>query len=303
MITLRATLLLASIAASSLVACGSVSPPPSRFPDAKSAVDRLDATYAGVSGVQGTAKIDYLGDRGRVRGDLLVLATNPASLRFAITANVIGGAGEVASDGLKFEAEDKGNGKYLVGPAKPCNIARITQVPLESTELVPMLWGMRPNIKGPITCDSIDWNGDGYYVVMMSDGKTGSLSHELHVAPTPDDWNKPYGQQRLRLLGVLGWQGKGSDAQLLYRVTMKDHQVAHTAKAIVAEDPGLDDDVPPSGPAVDVDVPRLIKIEVPSKKSDVIFKYEDAALNPPLRPDSFELKLTPGVPIERAECD
>jgi hypothetical protein len=299
-------LLLSSTAiafAGALTACGSVKPPPSVMPDAKTAVDRLDATYAQVSGIKGTAKIDYLGDKGRVRGDLLVLATAPASLRFGITANVIGGAGEVASDGIHFQAEDKANGKYLVGPAKPCNIARITQVPLPSDELVPMLWGMRPKIPGPIKCDSIEWDGDGFYKVMMSSADGKSMAHELRVAPTPDTWTKPYGEQKMRLLGVLGWSTDKGDADLVYRVTMKDHQLAHTAPPIVGDEPGLDEDVPPSGPQVDVDVPRSIKVEVPSKKSDVIFTYGDAAVNPPLPEGVFQLQLAPGVPVEQSECD
>ena len=284
-------------------ACGSVAPPPSQMPDAKTAVARLDATYAQVSGIEGTAKIDYLGDKGRVRGDVQVLVSAPANLRFQITADVIGSAGVVASNGITFQAEDKGNNKYLVGPAKPCNIARITQVPLPTEELVPMLWGMRPKIDGPIKCDSISWEGDGYYKVMMSSGDGKSLAHELHVTPTPDTWNKPFAEQKMRLLGVLGWSTDKGDADLVYRVTMKDHQLAHTAKAIVGDVPGLDEDVPPSGPQVDVDVPRSIKVEVPSKKSDVIFTYSDASVNPPLMDNVFQLQLTPGVPVERSECE
>lgn len=285
-----------------LFGCGSASPPPSQFPDAKSAVARLDDTFKGVSGVKGTAKIDYLGDKGRVRGDLQVLAAAPASLRFAITANVIGGAGEVASDGFKFEAEDKGANKYLVGEPKPCNIARITQVPLPSDELVPTLWGMRPKIAGPIQCDSIGWSGDGFYRVTLSDAS--GLSHELHLVPTPGDWSKPWQEQHVRLVGVVGWSSNKPDADLVYRVTMKDHDVAHTAKPIVAEDPGLDEDVPPSGPNVDVEVPRTIHVEVPAKKADVIFQYTgEVVVNPPIPKGAFQLVLTPGVPVERAICD
>lgn len=289
------------LSALSTLGCGSVAPPPSRIPDAQSAVARLDATFKDVSGVKGSATIDYLGDKGRVRGELQVLAAAPASLRFGITANVVGGAGEVASDGIKFEAEDKGSNKYLVGEAKPCNIARITQVPLPSDELVPMLWGMRPKIAGPISCDSIDWSGDGYYRVMVSDGH--GFAHELHVAPTDDDWNKPWDQQRMRLLGVLGWSSSSPDAELVYKVTMKGHVVAHTAKPIVGEVPGLDEDVAPSGPNVDVELPKMIHVEVPSKKADVIFQYSSFEVNPPLYEGVFQLKLTPGVPIEKAVCE
>lgn len=277
--------------------CGSAKPPPSVFPDAKTAMARLDATYRDVTGISGSAKIDYLGERGRVRGDVSVLASGPARLRFAITADVVGAAGEVATDGFKFQADDKGRGRYIVGAAKPCNIARITQVPLPLEELVPMLWGMRPHLDGPIKCDSIEWT-DGHYTLMTS--AKNDLSHELHVAPYPADWDKPYAQQRLRLLGVSTW---GKDSSLVYRVTMKDHAATSTAKPISDPD-GLTPDVAPSGPVVtDVELPRTIRVEVPSKKSDVIFKYTEEYVNPPLIDGAFNLVLKEGVPIETSECN
>lgn len=291
---------LLAIAVSAL-ACRSISPPPSAIPDARSAVDRLDATYASVTGISGSAKIDYLGGQGRVRGDVSVLASGPSRLRFALTADVVGAAGEVASDGVRFAADDKGHGRYIVGAAKPCNVAKVTQVPLPLEELVPMLWGMRPHLDGPIKCDSISWSGDGHYVVMMSRGGPGARAHELHVTPYPSDWDKPWAQQRLRLLGVVAWTQPG-DGDLVYRVTMKDHQATATAKPIVDAD-GLSPDVPPSGPQVSVELPRQIHVEVPSKKSDVIFKYSEAFVNPPLIPGAFELVMKPGVPVEESVCE
>jgi len=300
---MRRVLLLGFVSAS-VLACRSVSPPASTIPDARSALMRLDTTYASVTGISGSAKIDYLGDKGRVRGDVSVLASGPARLRFAITADVVGAAGEVASDGVRFEADDKGNGRYIVGEAKPCNVAQITQVPLPLDELVPMLWGMRPHLEGPIQCDSISWSGEGYYRVMLSQGsatKSGALAHELHVSPYPSDWDKPWAEQRLRLLGVNGWTA-ADEGDLVYRVTMKDHTATSTAKPITDPD-GLNPDVPPSGPNVTVELPRTIRVEMPRKKSDVIFKYSEAFVNPPLIPDAFRIIMKPGVPVAEARCE
>lgn len=300
-------LVLVGLVGTTVLACRSVSPPASTIPDARSALSRLDATYSSVSGISGSAKIDYLGDQGRVRGDVSVLASGPSRLRFAITADVVGAAGEVVSDGTRFEADDKGHGRYIVGAATPCNVARVTQVPLPLDELVPMLWGMRPHLDGPIKCDSINWSGEGYYVVMLSQNaggvasKSGALAHELHVTPYPSDWDKPWSDQRLRLLGVNGWTA-AHEGNLVYRVTMKDHQAASTARPISDPD-GLNPDVPPSGPNVTVELPRTIRVEVPSKKSDVIFKYSEAFVNPPLIPDAFRLIMKPGVPVEESTCE
>lgn len=306
---MRWTLALTSLAFPCLVSavsgCRSVSPPASQIPDAKSAVARLDATYADVTGISGSAKIDYLGDKGRVRGDVSVLASGPSRLRFALTADVVGAAGEVASDGFRFQADDRGAGRYIVGDAKPCNIARVTQVPLPLEQLVPMLWGMRPHLEGPVVCDSISWSDEGHYVVMVSAHKAsandGGVAHELHLAPYPADWGAPWEKQRLRLLGVRAWAQTAGDGALIYRVTMKDHQPTTTAKPLVDPDM-LSPDVPPSGPNVTVELPRTIHVEVPSKNSDVIFKYGEAFVNPPLVTDAFQLVLKPGVPVEESQC-
>ena len=75
----------------------------------------------------------------------------------------------------------------------------------------PRFWcryrGMRPQIDGPIVCDSITWNDDGYYVVMLR-GSSDGHAHELHMTPAPADSTKPYTQQRMRLLAVKAWSGR-----------------------------------------------------------------------------------------------
>ena len=280
--------------------CGGISPPKSPVPDARSAVARLDATYAQVTGIRGDATIDYLGEKGRVKGQLKLLASGPAKLRIGIKVAVMGSAGELASDGVRFFADDQAHGRYLTGLAKPCNIAKITQVPLESTELVPMLWGMRPDLPAKVSCDSVKWSDDGYYVVALSHdgGPNQAKLHELRMTPWPEDMDKPWGEQRMRLLGVLAWR----DDAIVYRVTMGDHQKTVTAPAIIDAE-GLSDDVPPSGPNVSVDVPRKIHVEVPGKKADVIFKYEDAVVNPPLPANVFRLNLVKGVPVDEVGCE
>lgn len=294
------------VACSALAACGSVKPPTSQMPDARTALGRLDATYAQVSGVRADAKIDYLGDKGRVRGDVKLLASAPSGMRIAITADVVGSAGEVATDGATFEADDKTNGRFLVGEATPCNIARLTQVPIATRELVPMLWGMRPAIDRPIVADSLRWSDAGYYVLMLveeaSEKGEGVHARELHVVPTPSDWSKPYAEQRLRLLEVDGWSSGASDAKLVYRVEMRDHAPAKTAGPIVDSD-GISPDVAPSGPDVTVDVPRALHVEVPAKNSDVVLKYGEVVVNPPLLDGVFELRIPPGIPVDRARCD
>jgi hypothetical protein len=261
----------------------------------------LDATYGQIVGIAGEAKMDFMGQKGRVRAHVMMKVAAPARLRFAISADVVGSAGEVASDGDVFEVDDKGNGRYVVGKATPCNVAQVTQVPLPLSELVPMLWGMRPAIAGPVVCDAVQWSNHGYYVVMLrSEGQ--NLAHELDVAPYIEDADKPFSQQRLRLLSVVGWQGEAGKESLVYRVTMKDFKPVKTAAAKV--DPmGIDPVVPPSGPDVTMELPWSIHVEVPSKHSDVIFQYSEIKANPPNESDTFQLHMPDGIPVVTSTCE
>ena len=59
-------------------------PPPSQFPNGKAALDRMKATYACANGIQGEGKIDHFGERGRVRGNVLLFAVNPARVRIDV---------------------------------------------------------------------------------------------------------------------------------------------------------------------------------------------------------------------------
>ena len=106
----------------------------------------------------------------------------------------------------------------------------------------------------------------------------------------------------MRLLEVDGWSSGTSDAKLVYKVEMRDHAMAKTAGPIVDAD-GLSPDVAPSGPEVSVEVPRALHVEVPAKSSDVVLKYSDVVVNPPLLDGVFKLHIPPGIPVDRARCD
>jgi hypothetical protein len=124
-------------------------------------------------------------------------------------------------------------------------------------------------------------------------------ARELHVTPTPSDWSKPFGEQHLRLLEVDGWSSGATDATLVYRVQMRDHAPTKTSPALVDPD-GISADVAPSGPDVTVEVPRALHVEVPGKKSDVVLKYGEVTVNPPLVDGVFRLHVPVGAPVDRA---
>src|SRR5688500_17646517 len=67
-----------------LVSFGCASAPPSRFPSASAALERMRQTYACSRSVRAEAKIDYFESRGRVRGNVMYIAALPEKLRFDV---------------------------------------------------------------------------------------------------------------------------------------------------------------------------------------------------------------------------
>jgi hypothetical protein len=271
--------------APALAAC--VSPPRSVFPTADDALGRMKATYACANGVQGEAKIDNFSPKGRVRGSLLLTAVVPDRVRFEVVAfgNVLY---TLASDGKAFEMIDVKEKQFLFGPATPCNLARLTQVPIPGHALVGLLRGEAPVLVHPPTGATIAWDAKGFYRVVVA--STREATEEIHLEVLPSDVNKPWSEQRLRVTDVRVLQ-RGLP---LYHADLTNHKPAETAKPRVDPD-GIDPDFPPIGPVCDAELPRSIHIAVPHTEQDVIIQYQDAKWNPPIIPGAFKLEPPPGA--------
>jgi hypothetical protein len=277
--------------------CQRVAPPPSRFPTAADAIARVKASYQCERGVKGEARIDHFSDQGRVRGKLLLFASQPDRLRFDVMSpppfNSI--VSTLTTADRRFALADLRERKFYEGPATACNVARLTAVALEAHVLVSLLGGRAPLLVHRDGDLGIEWNYEGYYVIRIP--STRGAFEELHVAPTPADYQKPWMSQRLRVLDVRVAQ-QGIE---LYHASMGAHEWANTAPPQVDPD-GLEPAVMPSGPACSVEIPRKIHIEVKEREQDVLFRYDDVKLNPPLPSGVFTQSMPEGMERIRVEC-
>lgn len=270
-------------------------PPPSQFPNAQAAIDRMRASAACGNGVNADAKVDYFTPKERARVEVLILAVKPARLRMNV--NVFNtNAGTLTSDGQRFALEDIRNKRFLYGPAKPCNIARLIGVSIPGHALVDVLRGQAPILTHDQNAATIAWDGSGYYVVAFPG--THESNEELHLVPHPDDWNKPWAEQRVRVLDILVKQ-KG---YVLYHAELDEHEPTATAAPIVDAE-HIDPDIPPSGPACNAEIPRRIHVEVPEEGDDVRFRYDKVSWNPPLTPNVFNLQPSPGLTPQAVDCE
>jgi len=284
-----------------LCGCPGRQPPVSFIPDAKSAIDRMRATAAGCNGVQAAAKIDHFGKQGRIRGDLLLMVTMPASIRMDIVSPFGASLATLTSDGAAFALSDLRDKRFYVGPASACNIARLTTVPIPGHVLVDLLRGQAPILKQapgstPLSSMDLAWNSHGYYVIHVSG--TRQAEEEIHLAPADDDWNLPWEKQRLRVLDVTVRQ----QGIVLYHAEMTDHASAPMAKPRIDAD-GIDPPIPPSGPQCTAELPRKIHVDVPSLEEDVQFRYDTVTWNPPLPQGVFTQAAQPGMPTSPVTCN
>ncbi|HEY2516368.1 MAG TPA: hypothetical protein VGI39_36100 [Polyangiaceae bacterium] len=273
-----------------------VAPPASQFPSGNAALERLQATGTCGAGVQASAKIDHFGSKGRVRGDLLMYAQRPANLRLDVVSPFGVTLATLTSNGERFALADLRDQRFYVGPASACNIARLTTVPVPGSVLVDLLRGQPPVLKRlEATPPSISWSGAGYYVVKIA--STRDAREELHLAPHPDDYGKPWSEQRMRLLDVKVEQYGG----VAYHAELADHHATSTAPARVDPD-GIEPPLP-AGPPCDAEIPRRIHVEVPDEEADVLFRYEDVKWNPPVPDGTFVQTAPNGMATLAVICE
>ncbi len=281
---------LGALAAAALGAAGCGNPPPpSLFPTADAALGRMRATYACARGARGEAKLDRLSGReGRLRGTVLFLAVSPARVRFDAVSPFGATVATLTSDGQNFSFLDLREKTFTRGPASPCNIARLTQVPVPGHALVSLLRGEAPVLAHRPEAASIRWDGGGFYVLDVP-GNNEAVE-TLHLAPPPADFAKPWGEQRVRVLDVRVVQ-QGYE---LYRAELDGHADASTAPPLIDED-GVEPPVPPSGPACTAEVPRRVHVTVAPTDDDVLLSYKKVELNPPLPEGAFRQPVPGGV--------
>jgi hypothetical protein len=272
-----------------------VAPPPSSPPNADAVLARMHATYECSNAIQASAKVDHYGERGRVRGELMLFAARPARLRMDAISPFGVALATLTTDGSRFALADLRNRRFYWGPASACNIARLTEVPVPGHVLVDLLRGEAPVLTHGSQDATMVWNPAGYYALTIP--STRQAREEIHVAPRPEDWALPWDRQRMRVLDVRVEQ----QGYVLYHAELGDHARAPTAGP--REDPdNLAPPLPPSGPPCDAEVPRRIHVEVPEPKADVRFQYEQLFWNPPLAEGVFEQRVPPGMLPEDVVC-
>jgi hypothetical protein len=245
--------------------------------------------------IRGEAKLDYFDEHGRVRVDTLFLAQHPQNVRMDLVSPLGGTLATLSSDEQRFALLDQKEKAFYVGPAAQCNVERFLRVPVPPAVLVQLMAGGAPVLVHEPEQATLSWSGGRYRIEIVSKHEASEV---IELVPHDADWDKPWNEQRLRVVSVSVTQ-QGVE---LYRAELKDHRIAQTAKPRV--DPlGIDEPIPPSGPPCQAEIPRRVRFVVPASERDVVFEHQEVEHNPPLIPGSFAQEMPPGVRLRRAECE
>jgi hypothetical protein len=203
----------------------------------------------------------------------------------------------LTSDGTSFSLTDLRDKVFYEGPASACNIARLTTVPVPGHVLVDLLRGEAPVLRHEAAGATLAWDSHGWWVLTLA--STREAREEIHLAPRPEDWNRPWDQQRMRVLDVRVTQ-RGFE---LYHAELDAHGGAPTAGPRQDPDnlPG-EPPIPPSGPVCDAEVPRKIHVEVPYPTADVRFVTTQISWNPPLPEGTFAQPVPQAMRVEHVTC-
>lgn len=286
----RALLLLAAVSGA---ACSRAAPA-SRFPSAEAALGRLREVQSCSRGVSAEGKIDYYGPQGRVRGNVLYLVSQPENVRLDVFSPFGATLSTLTSNGSRFALYDLSKKSLLVGAANTCNLERFTRVPLPPHGFVQLLRGESPVLVHDPGGAAIDWSGGSYVIRIQS---RHQAEQEIRLIPRDEDFELPWSAQRLRVLGTRVRQA-GVE---LYRVELGGHSRIQTAPP--RHDPdGIDEPLPPSGPACDAELPRTFRFVVETAGHDLALSTSEAHHNPPLIPHVFEQTKAPGVRVVASPC-
>jgi hypothetical protein len=242
----------------------------------------------------GEGVFDYFGDEGRIRAKSLYVVARPSRLRLDVLSPMGGIISTLTSDGERFAFADLRQRAFIQGAANECNLERVLEVPLPPEALGELLTGQAPILVHQPESAQLGWDSGSYLLEVAGEHEA---TERVRLVPRDEDWNRPWQEQRLRVLAVSVSQRK----LVLYTAELGEHRPASTAAPRVDPD-GIEPDVPPSGPSCDAEVPRHVRFEVPGEGRDIVFEQSEVQHNPPVSLELFEQVVPSGMRVQRSPC-
>ena len=150
-----------------LTACGPVPKPADAYTVGTDILADFQKKIELITSFRITGRVDHFGEEHRIQGKIYLFSVLPQNLRVELVSPFGSPLNVLTVNETEFALHDVREGRYLAGPAEPCNIARLIQIPLPVEDVVRILVGYAPVIEGSA---EVDWDPEGFYRVTLFDG-------------------------------------------------------------------------------------------------------------------------------------
>jgi hypothetical protein len=228
-------------------------------------VKQLNAKHTALHSFSGGSTMDYWLGKDRVKGEVLVMGTPGAKVRFAALSPAGGDTiADMTCDGSNFAFVDKQRNCEMAGPCDATSIATFLRVELQPEDFVALALGNPPvpaGATGSVTWDGkrgadvLELSGNGFKETIVIDERDGHFD-------------------------VVEVKKVGADGKVIWSVENRDFKELSDAAGVKHR------------------VPMKSKLVSPAQGADLLVEWaEDRQLNPTtIPPGAFQLQL-PGVAI------
>ncbi|HZS39764.1 MAG TPA: DUF4292 domain-containing protein [Polyangia bacterium] len=234
-------------------------------PSADELLQAMRKRSSAIRSLRADTKVDHLGQGGqRVKVAVALLLARGGKLRMEAESPMGGALATLTSDGTSFALLDVRNNRFLAGPAKACNVARLIQIALEPDDIVEALTGGAPIAEGSAPA-GVSWDPAGREVLELRTPDGGREVIKLDA--------------RDRSWDVVAAERTDGAGKVLWRLShekFSDHG--------------------------GVRLPERTNLEQPPTGSDARIKFRDVEPNITPPANIFTLAPPSGIAVQQADC-
>lgn len=241
---------------------------PYAAPTAAELLAHVQKSRSGLLALRARAKADVMGNQGRIKVDISLIAARPQRLRLAGENSLTGPLLTLATDGTTFQLLDVRENRFQTGAVSACNMARILGIAMHPSQVIEVLMGGVPLLPNPSALE-VSWDGrdGGREVLTLRDGR--GISEVIYLQAEGRTWDVREAEGRDEQ-GKAVWRLRNEGFALLDGSTLR--------------------------------MPATTYLEDPPHKSDLRLRWREREPNPPLEPEVFHMDAPAGVPVEPDAC-
>jgi recombination protein RecR len=160
-----------------ITSCGPVPRPKDAYSSGPDILRDLKKQTESVKSFRITGRVDHFGEKHRIQGKAYLFSVLPKKLRIELISPFESPLNVLTVNDTVFAMHDVKEARFLTGPADPCNIARLIQIPMPVDDVIRILLGYAPIIDGRT---EVKWDTKGFYRVTISDG---ARTERLEIGP------------------------------------------------------------------------------------------------------------------------